>query len=44
MMQRILFQLLKFVKKWVSDYEDDVTFTQRILNDRSPQQKPGKSR
>jgi hypothetical protein len=33
MMQYILSQLLKFVETWASDYEDDVTFTQRILNE-----------
>jgi len=33
MMPRMLFQLLRSVKKWGFDYEDDVTFTQRVLKE-----------
>ena len=43
MMLRILSQLLKYAKKWVSEYEDDITFTQRILNERYPTQKFSKN-
>lgn len=43
MMLRMLFRLLKFVKTWVSDYEDDVTFTQRILNERHHPTQSGKN-
>ena len=42
-MQYIVSQLLKFARKWASDYEDDVTFTQRILNERHSSQKSGQS-
>ena len=33
-MLRMLSQLVKFVETWASNYEDDYTFTQRILNER----------
>ena len=32
-MKSILSQLLKYVKNWGSDYEDEATFTQRVLNE-----------
>jgi hypothetical protein len=41
MVLHILSQLQKFVKSWVFDYEDDVTFTQRVLNERYSGKKSG---
>ena len=32
-MLRMLFRLLRSVKKWGFDYEDDYTFTQRALKE-----------
>ena len=42
-MLHILSQLLKFVKKWASEYEDDFTFTQRMLNERHKTQESDKN-
>ena len=42
-MLHILSQLQRFVETWVSDYEDDFTFTQRMLNERHKTQESGKN-
>jgi hypothetical protein len=42
-MLRMLFRLLKSVKKWAFEFEHDVDFIQRITRERSAQEKSGKN-
>jgi hypothetical protein len=42
-MLRMLFQLLKSVKKWGFEFEHDVDFVQRITRERLAQKKSNKN-